>query len=64
MEKGIFTTNDTWQETVSNCKDISIFKFSSFYTKLRNDFLIDLLFEIMDFVFNGGWRKPLISQIS
>ena len=43
--------------TRKNAKDISTFDFSTLYTKLQHDDLIDNLYEIVDFAFNGGNEK-------
>ena len=37
-----------------NAKSISTFDFSTLYTKLPHDKLLHVLFELIDFVFNGG----------
>ena len=38
----------------NNAKSISTFDFSTLYTKLPHDKLLDALFELIDFVFKGG----------
>ena len=38
----------------NNAKSISTFDFSTLYTKLPHDKLIDVLFQLIDFVFKGG----------
>ena len=40
-----------------NAKDISTYDFSTLYTKLPHDDLIQNLNEIVDFAFEGGKRK-------
>ena len=41
----------------NGAKDISTYDFSTLYTKLPHDDLIDNLMKIVDFAFNGGNRK-------
>ena len=42
-----------------SAKCLSSFDFSTFYTKIPHDKLIDVLYKIIDFVFKGGTRKKI-----
>ena len=39
-----------------NAKEICIINFSTLYTKLLHDKLLDILYKVLDFVFKGGTR--------
>ena len=39
-----------------NAKQISTFDFSTLYTKIPHDKLLDILYKVVDFVFKGGTR--------
>ena len=43
----------------NNAKSISTFDFSTLYTKIPHDFLIQVLCEIIDFVFKGSVRNRI-----
>ena len=39
-----------------NATQISTFDFSTLYTKIPHDELLDILYKVVDFVFKGGTR--------
>ena len=39
-----------------NAKQLSTFDFSTLYTKIPHDKLLDILYKVVDFVFKGGTR--------
>ena len=41
---------------IKNAKQISTFDFSALYTKISHYKLLDILYEVVDFVFKGGTR--------
>ena len=43
-----------------NVKQISIFDFSTLYTKILNHKLLNSLYKIVDFVFEGGIRDYVV----
>ena len=43
-----------------NAKQMRSFDFSTLYTKIPHDKLLDMLHKIVDFVFNGGTRNYII----
>ena len=43
-----------------NAKQISTFDFSTLYTKIPHNKLLDILYEVVDFVFKGGTRDYII----
>ena len=43
-----------------NAKQISTFNFSTLYTKIPPDKLLDILYKVVDFVFKGGTRDYII----
>ena len=43
-----------------NAKQISTFDFSTLYTKIPHDKLLDILYKVVDFVFKGGTRDYII----
>ena len=43
-----------------NAKQISTFDFSTLYTKIPHDKLLDILHKVVDFVFKGGTRDYII----
>ena len=45
-----------------NAKQISTFDFSTPYTKIPPDKLLDILYKVVDFVFKGGTRDYIISN--
>ena len=61
----IIQNRDPVQETVhkslsrKSAKSISSFDFSTLYTKIPHDKLLDVLKKIVDFIFKGGTRKKV-----
>ena len=47
-----------------NAKQISTFDFSTLYTKIPHDKLLDILYKVVDFVFKGGTRDYIITAQS
>ena len=43
-----------------NAKQISTFDFSTLYTKIPHDKLLDILYKVIDFMFKGGTRDYII----
>ena len=43
-----------------NAKQISTFDFSTLYTKIAHDKVLDILYEVVDFVFKGGTRDYIL----
>ena len=43
-----------------NAKQISTFDFSTLYTKIPHDKLLDILYKVVDFVFKGGTRDYIV----
>ena len=43
-----------------NAKQTSTFDFSTLYTKIPHDKLLDILYKVVDFVFKGGTRDYII----
>lgn len=43
-----------------NAKQISTFDFSTLYTKIPHDKLLEVLFDVVDFVFKGGSRDYIV----
>ena len=43
-----------------NAKQINTFEFSTLYTKIPHDKLLDILYKVVDFVFKGGTREYMI----
>ena len=43
-----------------NAKQISSFDFSTLYTKIPHDKLLDILYKVKDFVFKGGTRDYIL----
>ena len=41
-------------------KKLSTFNFSTLYTKIPHDKLLDILYKVVDFVFRGGTRDYII----
>ena len=46
--------------TKKNAKQISTFDFSTLYTKIPHDELLDILYKVVDFVFKGGTRDYIV----
>ena len=45
-----------------NAKPINTFKFSTLYTKLPHEKLLDTLYKSVDFLFRGGTRDYIINK--